>query len=47
MCLSKKGPRRSGTFCGQSPEAETSFKEGPVLLRFTGKHVGHPALFLL
>lgn len=22
-------------------------KDGPVLLRFTGKHVGHPALFLL
>lgn len=46
MCGSEKASGEAALFGGQSWEAKTSFKEGPVLLRFAGKPVGHPALFL-
>lgn len=47
MHRSKKASGEAALFGGQIWEAKTSFKEGPVPLRFTGKPVGHPALFPL
>lgn len=43
----ERGAWRSAFSVAVAVSERPFLKDGPVLLRFTGKHVGHPALFLL